>query len=82
MEKEKENGNVIIIQNDIMQDIDINSQEAQNENDVLSDKDMQDFKPGNQMAMSDDETAVSPMKINDQNFLGLNDDSTAYFKKQ
>jgi len=42
---------------------------------------MQDFKPGNQMAMSDDETAVSPNKINDNNFLGLNDDSTAYFKK-
>jgi len=43
---------------------------------------MQDFKPGNQMAMSDDETAVSPMKINDQNFLGLKNDSTAYFEKQ
>ena len=66
----------------MMQDIDVNSQEAQHENDVLSDKDMQDFKPGNQMAMSDDETAVSPMKIKDNTFLGLNDDSTAYFKKQ
>lgn len=29
---------------------------------------MQEFRPGNQMAMSDDDTAVSPMKINDQLF--------------
>ena len=34
------------------------------------------------MAMSDDETAISPMKIKDGNLLGIGDEDEAYFKNQ
>ena len=44
----------------------------------MSDEEMQKFKPGDQVALSDDETAVSPMKINDGNLLGVN--QKEYFK--
>ena len=37
----------------------------------MSDDGIADFKPGQQMALSDDETAISPMKIKDDNLLGL-----------
>ena len=57
-----------------MENIDINSQEAQRDDydgAVMSDEGMVDFKPGQQIALSDDETAISPMKIKDENLLGV-----------
>ena len=66
-----------------IQNIDINSQEAQKDDyneAVMSDEGMTDFKPGQNVALSDDETAISPMKIKDDNLLGI--DNQAYFKKQ
>ena len=57
-----------------IQNIDINSQEAQKDDyneAVMSDEGMQDFRPGQQVALSDDETAISPMKIKDDNLLGI-----------
>lgn len=57
-----------------IQNIDINSQEAQKDDyneAVMSDEGMTDFKPGQNVALSDDETAISPMKIKDDNLLGI-----------
>ena len=57
-----------------LDNIDINSQEAQKDDyneAVMSDEGMVDFKPGQQIALSDDETAISPMKIKDENLLGV-----------
>jgi hypothetical protein len=43
----------------------------------MSDEGMQDFRPGQQVALSDDETAISPMKLKDDNLLAI--DQQAYF---
>ena len=67
-----------------LENIDINSQEAQKDDDGhdgMSDEGMDQFHQGKQMALSDDETAISPMKIKDERLLGV-DDQPAYFKKQ
>jgi|TARA_B110000305_G_C19173108_1_gene508279 hypothetical protein len=39
----------------------------------MSDEGMMDFRPGQQVALSDDETAISPMKIKDDHLLAIDD---------